>query len=56
MNTGGSNIPWVNFLVRVFVQLATFNEGAEMSLNSSKAAIGSVFIVLNFLRSEKTVH
>ena len=40
MSTGGSSIPWANFLVRVFVQLATFNEGAEISLDGSNVAVG----------------
>ena len=58
MSTGGSNVPWANVLVRVFLQLATFNEGAEISMDGSKAAIGWI-IVDGFELStigEQTVH
>ena len=58
MSTGGSSIPWANFLVRVFVHLATFNERAEITLDDSKAAMGWIIVdgfKLSAIR-EQTVH
>ena len=52
MSTGGSSVPWANFLVRVFVQLATFNEGAEIWMAVRRRWVGSLLMVLNFLRSD----
>ena len=47
MGPGGSSIPWANFLVRVFAQFAAFNEGAEIFLDGSKAAVGWITIWLS---------
>ena len=58
MGPGGCSIPWANFLVRVFAQFAAFNEGAEISLDSSKAAMGWIIVdglKLSTIR-EQTVH
>ena len=44
MSTGGSSIPWANFLVHVFVQFATFDKGAEIKLEGSKATMGWIIV------------
>ena len=58
MSTSGSSIPWVDFLVRVFVQFATFNKGAEISLDGGKAMMGWIIVdgfKLSMIRKQ-TVH
>ena len=57
MSTSGSSI-LTDFLVRVFVQFATFNKGAKISLDGGKATMDWIIVdgfKLSTIR-EQTVH